>query len=226
MASLYRGYARQFRSANRMDPAEFAQADVAYATIYDPFLPSDRTAGVLDLGCGGGHFLHYVKGRGFANHLGVERDSELAAAVKATVTPHVVNADLFTFLGTAKAGGWSVVALNDVLEHFGKEDGVRLLEMIRKVLPDDGRVLIKTINMSSPFATRSRYADLTHESGYTEESLGALLGVAGLRPLHIGPEGHANLNRRMRLAFSPFYRISDAKLPRVLTLNVVCVAAK
>jgi len=209
-----------------MDAAEFAQADEAYAAVYDPFLPADRAARVLDLGCGGGHFLHYVRGRGFANHLGVEQDPDLAAAVRSGVTPNVVNADLFTFLGSAQAGGWSVVALNDVLEHFRKEDGVRLLEMIRNVLPDDGRVLIKTINMSSPFAMRSRYADLTHESGYTEESLSALLDVAGLRSLHIGAEGNAKLNRRMRLAFSPLYRISEVKVPRILTLNMVCVAAK
>ena len=226
MGGLYRGYARQFRSINRMDAAEFARADVGYGLVYDRFLPADRNVRILDLGCGGGHFLHYVKSKGFSNHLGVERDAELAAAVKTGVTSSVVEADLFRFLESTGAGTWSIVALNDVLEHFPKDDGVRLLELVRKALPGEGRVLIKTINMSSPFAIRSRYADLTHESGYTEESLVALLNVAGLRALHTGPEGPPKLNRRMRLAFSPFYRIADVKVPRVLTLNLICIAAK
>jgi 2-polyprenyl-3-methyl-5-hydroxy-6-metoxy-1,4-benzoquinol methylase len=226
LLDLYRGYARYFRSLNRLDPEEFARTDSAYGSIYDPFLPDDPTARILDLGCGAGHFLHYVQSRGFSNHLGVEQDAEMAAFVAESVTPSVVKADMFAFLESAAEKSWSVVGLNDVLEHLTKTDAVRLLSLVRKVLRDEGRAFIKTINMSGPFAGRARYMDLTHQEGYTEESLLALLGVAKLKALHLGPEGPLKVNRRIRFGLGLVYRLCGLTVPRILTLNLVCIAGK
>lgn len=63
MSGLYAEYAKHYRSMNRLDAADFAKAARRYSRLYDRFLPTDRTARILDLGCGGGHFLFYVRSR-------------------------------------------------------------------------------------------------------------------------------------------------------------------
>ena len=39
---------------------------------YLKFLPVDKTARILDIGCGIGHFLAYVKSKNYNNFLGVD----------------------------------------------------------------------------------------------------------------------------------------------------------
>jgi len=226
MADLYAKYDQHFQSLNPMDAADYAHAVRYYERLYGRFLPTDPKSRIMDVGCGGGHFLFFLKAKGFLNHLGVEQDGKLAEFVKAWVTPEVVNEDMFAFIEVQPAETVSVVALNDVIEHVDKNSGLRLLKLAHRILTPGGLLLMKTINMSHPLALRSRYMDLTHEQGYTEESLRQLLVLAAFRPVHIGPAEPSWANRIIRYGLYPLYRLNGHIVPRVVTTNMIAVAMK
>jgi cyclopropane fatty-acyl-phospholipid synthase-like methyltransferase len=206
-----------------MDWENLAATARTYARMYDRFLPGDKDARILDLGCGSGHFLHFLLSRGYRNPVGVEQDVELASFVRASITPSVISADMFTFLESEKAANWKTVSLNDVVEHLNKSDAIRLLKLVGRILTEDGQVFIKTNNMSSPVGARGRYMDFTHEQGFTEESLLQLVRAADLESVYIGPESET-INRFQRLALFPVYKFFGGYLPRVVTPYIFCVA--
>lgn len=226
MVDLYSGYRQHFQTLNPMSAEDFAHGVELYQRVYGQFLPRDRLAPVLDLGCGGGHFLYFVRVMGYSNHLGVERDSELADLVKRRVTALVREEDIFSFVKSQPSETWSVIALNDVIEHLSRESAVMLLQQVGRILKPDGRVFIKTINMSHPLGLRSRYMDLTHEAGYTEESLAQLLTIVRLRLVHLGADSPEWANTLLRVSLFPIYRHHGRTIPRVVSANLVAVASK
>jgi hypothetical protein len=66
------------------------------------------------------------------------------------------------------------------LEHVPKSDTVELLAACRRALMPGGVLLLEVPNMGDPFnGVYSRYADFTHEVGFTEESLRYVLDLGG-----------------------------------------------
>ena len=67
----------------------------------------------------------------------------------------------------------------DVLEHFRKDEALRFMDQVNRVLAPGGTVLIHTPNDFSPFSGRVGHRDFTHETVFTRDSLGQLLAACG-----------------------------------------------
>ncbi|MBK7932397.1 MAG: class I SAM-dependent methyltransferase [Acidobacteria bacterium] len=69
------------------------------AVNYSDLLPGDRSARILDIGCGSGRFLEYLSGLGFAQLTGVDIDGRSIAGVreKLGIRAEVIN-DVAGFL--------------------------------------------------------------------------------------------------------------------------------
>ncbi len=167
-----------------------------YRRIYQRHVPADRTVPALDLGCGAGAFLSWLRHEGFSDLTGV--DGSPAALEEARVRGEldVHRADLRAFVVEAPAGRWGLVALNDVIEHFEADDAIALMREVRRLARPTATVLLKTPNMHNPLALARRYCDLTHRNGFTVPSLRQLFALAGLEPVFIGPEPTPPLYRR------------------------------
>ena len=63
-----------------------------------------------------------------------------------------------------------------------------MLDIANKALRPEGIFICAVPNANSPFATRLRYIDLTHELSFTEESLREIFEVTNFRVFHIGGE--------------------------------------
>ena len=74
---------------------------------------------------------------------------------------------------------------SDVLEHLGKAELLALLDEVYRTLGAGGRLVLHAPNAESPFGSRMRYADFTHEQAFTRESLGQVLRAAGFRRLSV-----------------------------------------
>src|SRR5438445_12979718 len=71
-SALYETYvSTALGRTHRADREEFESYARHYRTCYAPHLPDDRKAKILDLGCGMGHFLYFLKQAGYANHWGI-----------------------------------------------------------------------------------------------------------------------------------------------------------
>lgn len=157
---------------------------------YMRFLTSSNER-ILDVGCGMGHFLFFLKISGFTDVTAIDlsqeclehcRQMELLPAQKI----HRVEMDVF--LG-GKRECFDVIVLNDVLEHLPKDTILTNLHTAREALRPGGRVIIKVVNASNPITGGgSRYIDFTHTVGFTEESLAQVLRMAGYRQVQVLPQ--------------------------------------
>lgn len=153
---------------------------------FGDFLPADKMAPIIDIGCGTGHFLYYLKKKGYTDFLGIDISAGQVEFCRNNITPNVELADAFGFL-TDKINVYSVISANDVIEHIPKEKNILFLKLIYQALMPDGILLLKLPNMSNPFALDSRYRDFTHECGFTEKSIYQILYAAGFRDIKVYP---------------------------------------
>ena len=188
-----------------------AQADfklVQFERNYRPFFPVDQSQPLLDIGIGRGEMLSCMKSWGYTNHLGID--------ISPSAVKHCVDLGLQCELVTdtvnwlqAHPGGWALITLLDVLEHFRKEDLLEFLAAARMALSPGGLLIIQVPNLQSPEGFLHRYYDLTHEIGFTEHSLMQLLLVArfgSARFYSFEDSIDSGWKERCRLLLRYFYR--------------------
>ena len=88
-----------------------------------------------------------------------------------------------------------------VLEHVPKDELLPAVEATAAALASDGRLIVEVPNMDWLLAPHERYMDLTHEVGFTPESLASLLNLC-FDNVHIELSRIASTRRAQRLARS------------------------
>jgi SAM-dependent methyltransferase len=141
--------------------------------------PADRSARVLDLGCGHGTLLHFAQLAGYTNLEGVDRSPEQVEAAHRLGLRNVREGDVMQELRDHPDDSLDVVIAFDLIEHFRRDELLELVDEVRRVLRPGGRWIIHTPNAESPFFGRIRYGDLTHEEAFTRTSIGQLLLSSG-----------------------------------------------
>jgi cyclopropane fatty-acyl-phospholipid synthase-like methyltransferase len=152
---------------------------------YEQFLPHDQGARILEIGCGVGYFLHFLKLKGYLNIRGIDLSPQMIGVCKANLSDiHAEVADAFPYLRSHE-GKFDAIVANDVLEHIPKDRMIDLITGVYNALTVHGRFLVKVPNLGNPFAIRLRYTDFTHEVGFTEHSLSQVLWLGGFRTINI-----------------------------------------
>jgi 2-polyprenyl-3-methyl-5-hydroxy-6-metoxy-1,4-benzoquinol methylase len=163
-----------------------------YARVYDrvwtSVLPADKTARILDAGCGSGSLVWWLQQRGYEQSGGIDVSAEQVMVANALGVRHVVKGDLVSFL-TGRPGSYDRLILRDVLEHFPRETIVEMLDICRQALRPEGALVIQVPNAGTPLWGRIRHGDFTHEMAFTEGSLRQLLAVTGYRDIRFLPAG-------------------------------------
>jgi len=151
---------------------------------YGPLLPRDKNARILDVGCGYGAFLYFLKTEGYRNIEGVDISQEQIDTAKKLGLDNVVCEDALSFL-QARPETYDCIVAIDFLEHFSKEEVLDILHAIFQALKPGGRLIIQTPNADGPFAGRYRYCDFTHEFALTATSARQILEAVGFRKVQI-----------------------------------------
>jgi len=218
-----------FSYANKLDQQEFAQFAKNIKRLYGQLLPQDKTANILDVGCGAGHFLYYLQQEGYTNYYGIDISSEQVEFCKAYVTEKVELADVFEFLKD-KIQRYDSIVANDLIEHIPREYILEFLNLSYQALRLGGVIILKTGNMSAPGALSLRYIDFTHETGFTERSLAQVLRLANFKKVKVLPTPYtkkvavpyAILHAGVRF----LYRIFGAGCPECLTSLIVGIGTR
>lgn len=167
---------------------------------YGEFLPEDSDGRVLDVGCGDGKFLEWVRSKGYTEVDGCEvserRVSQARARLDGQAT--VFNVDGLAHLEDCEDGVYECILLHAVIEHLEKEYVERLLETAREKLSDDGVLVILTGNLANPFANSIMFGDFDHEFGYTPAGLSALLADYGYSVAAVSGFEHAKYGGMLR----------------------------
>ena len=151
----------------------------------------------LEIGCGRGHFLAYLREKGVTEFLGIDQDSALVKHVPDVLADHFRVADVWEFLeNDSGARRFDRVVRLDVLEHFTAEDGVRLLQGLARILRPGGRISVRVPNMSSPWGAQYQFGDLTHKAAYGPTSMRQLAEASGYACVACYPHLQRSPSRR------------------------------
>ena len=169
---------------------EFAKFRSAYRRYLRAWLSGPRCGRWLDLGCGQGMLMSLAREYGYDPVEGVDLSTEMLATASA-LGLKVRAADVFSEVENTETESCSVVSLFDLLEHFSKEDGFRLLKGIHRILKPGGTLLLKLPKAYTPFGFGITANDLTHETSYTGATvlqLGRLAGFTAGEVKEVGPQ--------------------------------------
>jgi 2-polyprenyl-3-methyl-5-hydroxy-6-metoxy-1,4-benzoquinol methylase len=142
------------------------------------FLPPDRAARIADLGCGYGALVWWLQREGYVNACGVDLSAELIEQGRRLGVANLYHGDLAEFLRTRGAESDLLVA-RDLFEHLPKADLIDVLALCRASLRPGAALVIQVPNGESPLAGRIIYGDYTHETAFTQSSIGQVLRAAG-----------------------------------------------
>ncbi len=225
-----------YQQANSLTQEQFDAASRSFAAAYRSFLPENKDAAFLDIGCGAGHFLYFLQKSGYRNYTGIDISSQQVDVCRQKVSGRVEVSDALSFL-EGKEGAYDFIAAHDVLEHLSKDKGIALVRKIHASLKEGGVFVARVPNMSNPLAGHARYIDLTHELGFTERSFYQLFALGGFHRIDI--MGGMYLSRRSwrsllrRLFLAVFYAwvrflyyVQDYSVPRILDRNMIAVCRK
>jgi SAM-dependent methyltransferase len=233
---LYESYATTAKSgAVPTDDAVLRSYFASCDVWFGPFLEGlDSDAPILELGCGPGHLLRFLQLRGFTRARGVD----LCAAHVALATGRGLDvevADVWAELSRHEGSLAAVLAI-DVLEHFTREELLRLLPLIRAALAPGGRLIVQTPNGAGLFPNEVIHGDLTHMTVLSPGSLRQLLLHAGFeevrfaetRPVPMSWKGwfRVLLWRLVRWGANTVRYIETGKRQEVWTENVIACCTR
>ncbi|MGQ0671032.1 MAG: class I SAM-dependent methyltransferase, partial [Actinomycetota bacterium] len=136
---LYGRYVSTFKASDysKLDGkalrSYFAWCDYKYLPLLER---CDRRVPVLELGCGGGLTMDYLKRVGFTSVEGIDISQEQIEVARARGLD-VTAADVFEYVDPRQETYGAIVAL-DFIEHFTKDEVLRLLTSVYRALKDGG----------------------------------------------------------------------------------------
>jgi SAM-dependent methyltransferase len=143
------------------------------------YMPADRRARIVDLGCGDGMLLHFLAAAGYDNAFGVDVSGEQVARARRWGLDEVQQDSIDGFLQRSGDGSADVVLLLDVLEHLTREDLFKTLDGVYRLLRAGGVCIAHLPNAEGVYGMRVRYSDLTHEQAFTAKSASQMFRAVG-----------------------------------------------
>ncbi|HRK04528.1 MAG TPA: class I SAM-dependent methyltransferase [Chlorobiota bacterium] len=220
------------------DPAELraivhrTKVDLRHCVL--PHVPTERTARIMDLGCGFGAFLSLLSDEGYQNAVGVDiSPQQIAVAHQLGVTNARVASLRDALFGSS---GFDCITMIDVIEHLTREEAIDTLNLISEVLRPGGTLILRTPNIDAAFGTVLSFGDLTHELHLNKLSTLELFATVNFHSVDIypvPPVGGGILVRLLRSIVKPFVTLSERLAAlvagvqsnhRLTTPNMVIVA--
>ncbi len=159
---------------------------------YARLLPADKSARILEIGCGYGRYLMALSEMGYTNCYGIDvSDEQISYAKSVLRLSQVERADALEWLLGNEAKFDCILGL-DVLEHFQTDELINLGKKIHNALKPMGTAIFQVPNGMSPI-NPFLYGDLTHVRAFTPQSMRQFLLYVGLMPcgyFEIPPDGH------------------------------------
>ncbi len=227
-------YSKHYASMNKIDlqseeslRAWFNKTKIDYKFEVERFLGENyKSKSILDLGCGIGGVLNFLKQNGCTDIFGIDNSEEQIDVCKKYVTNNVSRIDIFEFLKSSYKE-FDIIIMFDIVEHIQKNRIIELLKLVYDSLSPNGIVIIRTPNMGSIIAPYGRYLDFTHDTGFTSESLQQVLSESEFTDINffnsaIGRK-RIYLLKLIHKIFSLMYR---TRYSEIVTANILATAKK
>ncbi len=171
-------YSQHYAKFHPDDPRHRRGLTLLHHRMLAPHLPADRSAPILDVGCGRGYALQDLRALGYTALTGLETDAGQAAFAKTQglEIAHVASTENFL---SDKPGAFAAILLMDVLEHVPRAAQPEFLHAIARSLRPGGRLICTVPNAACSIGGYWLHNDYTHTGAFTADSLSFLLGQTG-----------------------------------------------
>lgn len=181
-----------------------------YLTPY--FRETDNELNILDIGCGLGQMLNYLKSQGFKNLHGIDINEEAILTCK----KNGLDVEKVNDIREYKVNDsmkFDRIVMSHVLEHIEKENIIDTLIHIRENLLKEGGVFLLMVpNAQSYTGAYWRYEDFTHTILFTSGSCMYVLRSAGFAQIDfIDPDGTMHMQPVKRGAIKLLLRYHKLK---------------
>lgn len=184
------------------------------AYLYDrtllPWLPADMAAPIVELACGHGSLLHWLRSRGYRDVLGIDSSREQVLLAE-TTGARVICGEVNRWLLDQKPASVDAILAVDLIEHLGKDDFMVMLSQVARILRPGGSCILRFPNGDSPFVGRNLFNDITHVWTYTPNCLCSLASMHGFTRVDFADESLTGL-RDHRWLKVPLARVCRALL--------------
>jgi 2-polyprenyl-3-methyl-5-hydroxy-6-metoxy-1,4-benzoquinol methylase len=233
---VYEGYISSLQ--DRVDRVQRPGGRGFQAWCEENYLPLlaglPRDARILELGCGAGDLLEFLRRTGFTKAWGVDLSPEqIASARRKGLKARMLDAR--DALRETDPGLDAVIAI-EFVEHFSVPEIFELLEQAIAKLRPSGRLILRTPNGGALLGGHSIYSDVTHVTIFSPASLHQTLRLAGFDDITIRecPPAHGTIGGRIRAplwktiaaAATVVHRIETGKRQSIWTESMLCACRK
>jgi SAM-dependent methyltransferase len=206
-----------------------------YEVNFRPYLPDDRNAAILDIGCGQGDFVRYLHGLGYRNITAVDIDEKAVAALKGTEGVSALRHRISEELPGELGGPWALIVAKQMIYYLDRRQAADFVQSLSNALARDGRLLVEVFNGSLISSRFTELKDPAILTAYTELGLKRLLEWNGLEVERIfgARSGGSRLYRLLQSLWFRIYRGlliiergRDDELPRIGQRSIVAVARR
>lgn len=157
-----------------------------WRSYFGRFLPLNKNARILDIGCGDGGFVDFLHALGYVNATGVDISREQVDVSLKLGINGVSCGGVEEYL-SGRRGEYEMIFARDVIEHLDKEEVLNVFDLVHQALVVGGKFVVQVPNGESPMCGRIRYGDFTHESAFSSASIRQVYAATG----YDGIECHA-----------------------------------
>ena len=206
----------------------------AFKQHFGHLIPKNKNAKILDLGCGYGIFVWWLHQNGYSNSHGIDISKEQIDLGNKLGITNIKEGDGLEYLNNS-SGEYDAIILRDVIEHIEKINLLSLLTLCFANLKSGGRLIIQTVNGTSPFHGDILYGDFTHKWAYTGSSISQLMSEVGFKSTKIYPwkpprRGRTLIRYLLWLLVELILRIISfshgGKFSKIMTINLVSISIK
>lgn len=206
-----------------------------YEANFRPYLPEDRDAAILDVGCGQGDFVRYLHGLGYRNITAVDIDERAIATLEGLDGVTARRAEIGRELPADLPGPWDLIIAKQMIYYLERREAASFVRSLAAALAKDGRLLVEIFNGSLVSSRFTENKDPGIITAYTELGLKRLLEWNGLKVERMfgADAGGSFLYRTLRSLWVGIYcrllmleRGRDDELPTIDEKSIIAVARR
>jgi len=195
-------------------------------------------ARILEIGSGLGENIKYLNDRGITTIDIVDNDQGVLNNIgKSFKIQRAIFCEQFDKLESL-LDKYDAIIATQVMEHIPRNEQLLFVNTLYKSLKSGGYIIITVPNMANPFTLYERYGDITHETGFTDNSLKQIclnceipLSSIEIKGFQIPPYSILNI---IRITFQKFLHaiillmsiMNAGGYSKVLTPNITLVIKK
>jgi SAM-dependent methyltransferase len=198
VAYEYQRLARGLISREQLEAA-FKKMAATYGHYFRRYL-NDATGPAVDVACGYGNFLYFLRAFGVAAE-GFDLDEGQVALARLLDLPAETGDGLTQLRSRADLG---LVSALDFLEHIDKDDAVAFLRSAHGALRSEGLIILRLPSADGPFGAHDYANDLTHRWLATASVMRNLLSALSFKVLAVHDDYPAPVHLKGFLRYATY----------------------